>query len=90
MEELMNILTETCPGIDFEGQERLIDDGILDSLNIVMLVGELNDAFDISIGAEDLVPENFNSAQAIYALVQRLADRDIRLERTNNLSGRLP
>ncbi|MDE6900195.1 MAG: acyl carrier protein [Oscillospiraceae bacterium] len=74
MEELMNILTETCPGIDFEGQERLIDDGILDSLNIVMLVGELNEAFDISIGAEDLVPENFNSAQAIYALVQRLAD----------------
>ena len=74
MEELMNILTETWPGIDFEGQERLIDDGILDSLNIVMLVGELNDAFDISIGAEDLVPENFNSAQAIYALVQRLAD----------------
>ena len=68
MEELMNILTETCPGIDFEGQERLIDDGILDSLNIVMLVGELNEAFDISIGAEDLVPENFNSAQAIYAL----------------------
>ena len=74
MEELMNILTETCPGIDFEAQERLIDDGILDSLNIVMLVGELNEAFDISIGAEDLVPENFNSAQAIYALVQRLAD----------------
>ena len=74
MEELMNILTETCPGIDFEGQEHLIDDGILDSLNIVMLVGELNEAFDISIGAEDLVPENFNSAQAIYGLVQRLAD----------------
>ena len=39
-----------------------------------MLVGELNEAFDISIGAEDLVPENFNSAQAIYALVQRLSD----------------
>ena len=74
MEELMNILTETCPGIDFEGQEHLIDDGILDSLNIVMLVGELNEAFDISIGAEDLAPENFNSAQAIYGLVQRLAD----------------
>ena len=74
MEELMNILTETCPGIDFEGQERLIDDGILDSLNIVMLVGELNEACDISIGAEDLAPENFNSAKAIYALVQRLAD----------------
>lgn len=74
MEELLRILNENCPGIDFEGQEHLIDDGILDSLNIVMLVGELNEAFDISIGAEDLVPENFNSLQAIYALVQRLAD----------------
>ncbi len=74
MEEILNILQENCPGIDFEGQERLIDDGILDSLNIVMLVGELNEAFDISIGAEDLVPENFNSLQAIHALVQRLAD----------------
>lgn len=74
MEELLRILNENCPGIDFEGQEHLIDDGILDSLNIVMLVGELNEAFDISIGAEDLVPENFNSLRAIYALVQRLAD----------------
>lgn len=74
MEELLRILNENCPGIDFEGQEHLIDDGILDSLNIVMLVGELNEAFDISIGAEDLAPENFNSLQAIYALVQRLAD----------------
>ena len=74
MEELLRILNENCPGIDFEGQEHLIDDGILDSLNIVMLVGELNEAFDISIGAEDLVPENFNSLQAIYDLVQRLAD----------------
>ncbi|MDE7218978.1 MAG: acyl carrier protein [Oscillospiraceae bacterium] len=74
MEELLSILTETCPGINFEGQEHLIDNGILDSLSIVMLVGELNEAFDISIGAEDLVPENFNSPQAIHALVQRLAD----------------
>ena len=74
MEELLNILNDTCPGIDFEGQEHLIDDGILDSLNIVMLVGELNEAFDISIGAEDLVPENFNSLQAIHALVKRLED----------------
>ena len=74
MEELLRILTENCPGIDFEGQEHLIDDGILDSLSIVMLVGELNEAFDIYIGAEALIPENFNSLPAIYALVQRLED----------------
>lgn len=74
MDEVLAILQENCPGIDFEGQEHLIDDGILDSLSIVMLVGELNEAFDISIGAEDLIPENFNSAQAIHALVRRLED----------------
>lgn len=74
MDEVLEILQENCPGIDFEGQEHLIDDGILDSLSIVMLVGALNEAFDISIGAEDLVPENFNSAQAIHDLVRRLED----------------
>ena len=72
MDKLMKLLEENCPSIDFAGEKALIDDGILDSLNIVMLVGELNDAFSITITAEDLVPENFNSAEAIWALVQRL------------------
>ena len=72
MDKLMQLLEENCPSIDFAGEKALIDDGILDSLNIVMLVGELNDAFSITITAEDLVPENFNSAEAIWALVQRL------------------
>lgn len=72
MDELMKLLEESCPSIDFAGEKALIDDGILDSLDIVMLVGELNDAFSVTITAEDLVPENFNSAEAIWALVQRL------------------
>lgn len=72
MDKLMQLLAESCPTIDFAGETALIDNGILDSLDIVMLVGELNDAFSITITAEDLVPENFNSAEAIWALVQRL------------------
>lgn len=72
MDKLMKLLEENCPSIDFAGEKALIDDGILDSLDIVMLVGELNDAFSITITAEDLVPENFNSAETIWALVQRL------------------
>lgn len=74
MDKLLKILTDNCPDIDFETEDRLIDDGVLDSLDIVMLVGELNDAFDVSITAEDLVPENFNSAGAMYQLIQRLRD----------------
>ena len=69
MEELMNILTETCPGIDFEGQERLIDDGILTSLDIVTIVAEIMDKFDVELNVDDLLPENFNSAQAMMALI---------------------
>jgi len=75
MDELMQVLKENCPDIDFAGEARLIDDGVLDSLEIVMLVGAINDAFDVTITAEELTPENFNSAQAIYALIQRLRDQ---------------
>lgn len=72
MKELLEILNECCPGIDFERETALIDDEILSSLDIVMIVGEINDAFDISISVDELTPENFNSAAAIYALVEEL------------------
>ncbi len=75
MDKLMEILTENCPGVDFETETRLIDDGILTSLDVVMLVGELNDAFDIEITVDDLVPENFNSAAAIHDLILRLQEQ---------------
>ena len=72
MDELMSILSGVRPDVDFGREERLMDDEVLDSLDIVMLVGEVNDAFGVSITVDDLLPENFNSAQAIYALIQRL------------------
>ena len=72
MDELMNILQELHPDIDFETCDTLIDDQILDSIDIVSLVAEINDAFDVSIPPEELVPENFNSAQALWELIQRL------------------
>ncbi len=74
MDELMTILKNLRPDVDFETNERLIDDGILDSLDIVALVSELNDCMDIDISVEHLVPENFNSAKAIMALIQSLQD----------------
>ena len=74
MEELMEILEGLRPDVDFEECTSLIADGVLDSFDIVTLVTELNDAFDIEIKPNDLVPENFNSAKALYALVERLMD----------------
>lgn len=74
MENVMQILTENFPDIDFAAENALIDDGILTSLDIVMLVGELSNTFDIEITVDDLLPENFNSASAIAALVERLSN----------------
>lgn len=72
MEQLIDILSDLHPDIDFETAESLVDDGILDSLDIVTLITEINDAFDISIPAEEIIPENFNSAKSLYALICKL------------------
>ena len=74
MEELMYILTNLRPDIDFNTADKLIDDEILDSFDIITLVGEVNEAFDVQIGVEDLLPENFNSAAAMMALITRLQE----------------
>lgn len=70
MDELMKILTETCPGIDFEHETALIDDGILESLDIVTIVSEIMDIFGVELNVDDLLPENFNSVQAIWELIE--------------------
>lgn len=76
MEELLNILSELHPDVDFETQENLIDDMILDSFDIVTLISEIGENFDVTISAEYIVPENFNSAKALYALIQKLEEED--------------
>ncbi len=72
MERLIEILRELHDDVDFEVEESLVDDGIIDSLDIVTLVTEINDQFDVSIPPEEIVPENFNSAAALFALIERL------------------
>ena len=74
MNELMEILQELRPDVDFENETHLITNGVLDSFDIVALVGELNDEFDIEIKPNNLVPENFNSAKAMMAMIEKLQD----------------
>ena len=74
MEDLLEILRGLHPDIDFETCETLIDDGILDSFDIVTIIAEINDIFDVTITADEIIPENFNSARALFALLERLAD----------------
>jgi len=72
MEELIKILEEIRPDLDFEAEKSLIDDGVLDSFDIISIVGEINDAFEIEINVADLLPENFNSVEAMYELIEKL------------------
>lgn len=69
MEQLLKLLNETCPGIDFEHETALIDDGILESLDIVTIVAEIMSEFDIELNVDDLLPEHFNSVQAMMELI---------------------
>ena len=72
MEKLLKILNDLHPEIDFENNDSLIDDGILDSLDIVTLVTEIYAECDVTIPAEEIVPENFNSAEALMALITKI------------------
>ena len=72
MEQLLEILKNMHPDVDFTEADDLIGEGILDSLDIVTLITEINTTFDVSIPAEEVIPENFNSADALWALIVRL------------------
>ena len=74
MEDLYEVLEKIKPGVDFRNNKSLIDDEILDSFDIVTLVAALDDEFDAQITAKDILPENFNSADAIYELIKRLEE----------------
>ena len=76
MEALLDILRELHPEVDFETCDTLIDDKILDSFDIVTIISEINTEYDVAIPAEEIIPENFNSAEALYDLIERLQDED--------------
>ena len=75
-EKLMGILSDLRPDVDFENEKSLIDDNVLESFDIIDLVSRLNDAFDIEISPRDLVAENFNSADAMEAMIKKLQEDD--------------
>ena len=74
MEQLLEILKDIQPDVDYENSTTLIDDELLDSFAILSIVSELEDAFDVEITPVDIIPENFNSAQALWEMVQRLQE----------------
>ena len=75
MERLLEILKDIRPDVDFVNETALIDDGILDSFDVVSIISELDDAFGVQVRINELDPENFNSAEAIWKLVQELKQK---------------
>lgn len=74
MDELIQILESINPDVDYRKETNLIDGKILDSFDIITIISEINEEFGIAIPAEEIIPENFNSAQKLYELIQRLED----------------
>ena len=73
-ERLLEILADVKPGFEFEGKSGLVDNGALDSFDVISLVTELNEEFDIDIPVEEIIAENFDSIDTILKLIQSLAD----------------
>ena len=74
MEELLEILEGLHPDVDYETCDTLIDDKILDSFDIIAIISEIDNIFDVAIPAEEIIPENFNSAKALWELLQNIAE----------------
>jgi len=76
MEELLELLQDIDPDVDFENETNLIDGKVLDSFSIVQLIASISDEFDIEISPKYLVPENFNSVEAMWNLIQMIQEEE--------------
>ena len=72
MDQLLELLKDVNEDVDFTTQTAIIDDEVIDSLDLTGLIADIEDTFDIEIGRNDIVPENFNTVDAMWAMIQRL------------------
>ena len=76
LESVIAMLSDINDEVDFTTEDKLVDDRVLDSFDILAVISAIDDEFDVSVPAKDIVPENFNSAQDIYEMILRLADSE--------------
>ena len=74
MEELIKHLQKIKKNVDFENETKLFDDGLLDSFDVIQIITMLDDEYDVTVPPSQIMPDNFNSAAAIYDMIQRLSD----------------
>ena len=76
MDELLEILTDINPDVDYETEDNLIDGKVLDSLSIIQMINEICDTFDIEIGPKWMRNENFNSARRIWEMIRTIQEEE--------------
>ena len=76
MDELLDILNDINPDVDYETEDQLIDGKVYDSFSIITLISNISETFDIELGPEHLIPENFNSAAAMWKMIQSILDEE--------------
>ncbi len=76
MDRILKVLEEIRPDVDFKNEKKLIDGGVLDSFDIIAIVNGLNEEFDIEIDIDELVPENFNTIEAMQELITMLQNEE--------------
>ncbi len=74
MDELIDILKNLHSDVDYENCTALIDDKILDSFDLITMIADIHEKFDVIIPADEIIAQNFNSAKSIYSLIERLLD----------------
>ncbi len=74
MEELMEILEDICPDVDFENETALVDDKILSSFDIISIISEISETYEIRVTPAEIIPENFNSATALWNMICKLKE----------------
>ena len=72
MNELMEILEDICPDVDFENETALVDDKVISSFEILSIISEISETFNITLSPAEIIPENFNSAKSLWAMIERL------------------
>ncbi|MBE6737796.1 MAG: acyl carrier protein [Ruminococcaceae bacterium] len=74
MQEFLELLNGIRPDVDFENTKNLVSGGILKSFDIIQIVGMIDDEYDVKVPVAELKPENFDSAQALFEMIERLDD----------------
>ncbi len=74
MEKLIELLEGIKAGVDFRNEKKLVEDGLLDSFDIVEIIAAIDDEFDVEIPVMEVQPESFNDVESLYALIQRLSE----------------